>query len=430
MKLSKPMIDSAWNSLDYGSTLFAFLITTKLIIDAIGVEGYGFYTLFMSFIYTLALADLGVGMAISKYLSEYLNNDSSDLSNEVITFGLIFYSVVGLLLFSITVVLSPYIVQILSIAESYGSIAPSTLLICSGIVLLNLNGSIFLGVLIARERWRIISLTNITVRFFAIVGVFVIVNSSFPPTGKVVGLFIVTLLASLIKLMVLFIVSKSLVPALAPRIPSVDIRSRVFHYLRHTTVQYGLSSLVGHFDKILISRFYGLETTAYYGFVVNVFVYMYGFLVNILKIYFPKLSRLHGSGQMGLVGKLFKKIIVISATLSFTLAMIVAMSWVPIMSIYVDEQFARNSFAILLAFLFYLVIRSSEPVFSLIFTAIAKPQVLVKNVLIGAPVTVVSYFIFVPLFGVVGFVVAQITGAVAVIVYNSRQVGFLLFESS
>lgn len=430
MKLSKAMTDSAWNALDYGSTLLAFLITTKVIIGALGVEGYGFYTLFMSFIYTLALADLGVGMAISKYLSEYLNNDSFNKSNEVVTFGLAFYSLVGIALLTLSFIAGPYVVRLLDISASYGSIASNALLICAGIVLLNLMGSVFLGVLIAKERWRFISLLNISTKILTVTGVLAIGYSDMPVANKITGLFFITLLAALLKLTGSLIASRRSFPSIGFRTPSKEVRNKVLHYLKHTTVQYGLSSLVGHFDKILISRFYGLEATAYYGFVVNVFVYLYGFLANMLKIYFPKLSMLHGLGQMVLVLRLLKKIMAISILLSAALAIVVASSWHLLISIYIDEQFAKQSFAILLAFLGYLFVRSSEPVFSLVFTAIAKPQILVKNVLIGAPVTVISYFVFVPVFGVIGFVAAQIAGTLAVIFYNIRQLKLMSAQAA
>ena len=99
MSRQKTIKDTSWNIVDYISTLIIFLITTKILIKQIGTDGYGFYTFFTSLIGTFGLVDLGMGMAVSKYLSEFLHNQKFDEANQVITIAFIFYTVIGLSLF-------------------------------------------------------------------------------------------------------------------------------------------------------------------------------------------------------------------------------------------------------------------------------------------------------------------------------------------
>ena len=81
-------------------------------------------------------------------------------------------------------------------------------------------------------------------------------------------------------------------------------------------------------------------------------------------------------------------------------------------------------------FALHLIIRSAEPIFAYFFNAIAKPSVLVANLVIGSTSTIIGYFIFVPYLDIVGLVVSQIIANVLVYGYNFykiRKNGFYEF---
>lgn len=114
MTKNKIIKDSFWNILDYISTLVIFLITTKILIEKIGVDGYGFYTFFTSLIGTFGLMDLGMGMAVSKYLSEFLHHKKYDEANQVVTIAFTFYGSIGMILFSIILFFNSNIINFLN----------------------------------------------------------------------------------------------------------------------------------------------------------------------------------------------------------------------------------------------------------------------------------------------------------------------------
>jgi len=107
----KVIKDSSWNILDYISTLLIFLIIVKLLITNLGSEGYGVYMLFSSLIGTFGLVDIGVGVAVGKYLSEYMHAQEYDKCNEVITFALKFYCLFGLIIFFLLFIFNRQVIE-------------------------------------------------------------------------------------------------------------------------------------------------------------------------------------------------------------------------------------------------------------------------------------------------------------------------------
>ena len=119
MKNKKLAKDTLWNAIDYISTLGIFVITTKLIITQFGTDGYGFYVFFTSLVGLFAMVDLGMGMAVSKYLSESALQKDYVRSSEIINVALIFYAVFSFLIVSIVYSFSAEIIGFLRFESMY-----------------------------------------------------------------------------------------------------------------------------------------------------------------------------------------------------------------------------------------------------------------------------------------------------------------------
>ena len=232
------------------------------------------------------------------------------------------------------------------------------------------------------------------------------------------------------KALIYFIYSKKSFSALSFSKPTSEIKEKMMKFLKVSSLQYGLSLLGGHLDKFIISRFFGLEALGVYSFVVNAFVYLYGFLTNIFKIFLPKLSKLHGDKDYLALKENFKQLLLYSFISSIFLGAISLMIWKPFIGLYISEEFALKSFTYMQIFALFLVVRSLEPIFSYFFNAIAKPSVLVVNLAIGSVSTIIGYFIFVPYLDIFGLVTSQIVASIIVYSYNFymiRRKGFYEF---
>lgn len=414
--------DTAFNAIDYLSTLVIFLITTKLLIAKLGTDGYGFYMFFTSLIGTFGLVDIGMGMAVSKYLSEFLHHNKINEGNQVITQAFIFYLAISVVLVSAINYFSAELLSLFNFSTKFSQLGVEILFITTLVFMMNLFISIGTNILVALEKWQEISLLNIILKVLNALVLVKILLLDIGFTQKVEYVFYSILIFSVFKFLLYTALAYWRYPEFEWQKPSTEIRGKISSFLKWSSAQYGLSMMVGHVDKIIISRFFGLETLGLYSFAVNAFVYLYGFLANAFKIFFPKLSKIHADNDIKMLKYYFKRLIFWSLGVSVFIGTISVICWIPFVSLYIDAGFANNSFLYFLIFAIYLVIRSPEIVFSYFFNATARPVVLVRNVAIGSVSTVISYFIFVPIFKTYGLIVAQMVGSLAIYSYAYYQI--------
>ncbi len=419
---NKSYKDTLFNVVDYLSTVVIFLITTKLFIGQLGTDGYGFYTFFTSLIGTFGLVDIGMGMAVSKYLSEYLHQNKINESNQVITQAILFYLVVGLLIVTVVNFFSTPLMLLFGFGEKFYELGKLVLFIISIVFMLNLFISIGTNVLVALEKWQGIATMNIGIKMLNAFLLVKILLLDISYSKKIEFVFYTILVFSTLKLVLYSWLAYRQYPSFKWQKPDKIIRQKIVSFLKWSSLQYGLSMLVGQADKIVISRFFGLETLGLYNFVVSAFTYMYGFVASVFRIYFPKFSKMHADQDYGKLKVNFRKLILWSMGLSMILGAISIACWKPFVTSYIDARFANDTFYYFIIFTIFLIVRSPEIIFSYFFNATAKPSILVKNLSIGAAVTVISYFILIPNFNAYGLVLSQIAGSLVVYSFTYYQI--------
>ena len=418
MKYRKLAADSIWNAIDYISTLLIFLVTTKILIDAFGAEGYGFYTFFTSLVGFFGMVDMGMGMAVSKYLCEFLNKKDYHRSSQIVNVAFFFYFIMASVILGLVLLFSESILVFLRFDLIYDGVGSVVLKLVAIVFLINLMLSIPTNILVALEEWVAISVINIVFKIVSALALVYILFLDVSESAAFVSIFSMVLLMSILKLISLLIFLNFKNFEYYFLIPGTEVRNRVASFLKFSSLQYFLSLLLGHLDKFIISRFFGLEALGIYSFCVQAFQYLYGMIVNALKVFYPKLSNFHGSDNRSELRSGFVRLLLLSSSLSLGAAVSMIAFWEILVSIYIDPEFAASSFHYIIYFAMFLVIRSPEVVMHYFFNATANPRMLVKNLMIGAPVTFTLYFFLVPLLGMEGLVVSQILGSMAVYMWH------------
>lgn len=429
MKNKKLAKDTLWNAIDYISTLGIFVITTKLIITQFGTDGYGFYVFFTSLVGLFAMVDLGMGMAVSKYLSESALQKDYVKSSEIINVALIFYATFSFLIVSIVYIFSEEIIGFLRFGSMYYETGVVVIKLVALIFVLNLISSVPNNILVALEQWVTISGINITFKVLnAAVLIYVVAFHDSDNQEKFIFIFSMLFVLSVIKFISLIvnIYCRSFEYYLV--LPSHDIRTRILSFLKYSSLQYLLSLLMGHMDKFIIGRFFGLEVLGVYSFCVNAFVYIYGFVSNSFKVFYPKLSRLHAQLNVLSLKSWFFKLLMWIAVVSLIAGVGLLLLWQPVISIYIDPEFARASYYFIPFFAMFLCVRSPEIVMYYFFNATANPKVLVKNLMISAPISCMFYFILVPWLGALGFILSQMIGVFVLYLWHAKVIMMNGFE--
>ena len=89
--------NTVFNVLGWVIPVVANIVSVPIIIRYLGPDRYGVWTLVMAIMGYFALLDLGVIKGGVKFLSEYTGKKEIDRASQVVSFGLLFYFVIGLL---------------------------------------------------------------------------------------------------------------------------------------------------------------------------------------------------------------------------------------------------------------------------------------------------------------------------------------------
>lgn len=411
---NKVISDTAFNFIEFIVTLLIYLITTKLLVSTLGIDGYGFYMFFSSLISTFVLLDVGMGMVVSKYCSEYIHKKHYDSCNEVISAAFFFYTLVITLTILAVIITAQPLLNFFNFDHSFRENGHKALIITASTFAISLYLTLPLNILIAYEKWKQIVLCNITTKIIAALILVLTLDSNYDKSAKVIISIFILFIATFIRFGIYIFLAKRAYTEFRFLKPSNTIKNQIIMFLKWSSLQYALSSAVGHFDKIIISRYFGLETLGIYSFVLNAFSYLYGLLSAIFKIAFPKLSKLHGAGNKKQLNILAVRLINIILITSLVISVVTLAVWTPFISYYIDASFASSSFWYFAIFSVYLFIRSPEIIISYFFNATAKPSALVANVAVGSIVTLIAYFLLVPSFEAYGLIFAQIAGTIAI----------------
>ena len=418
MKHKKLLTGSLWNNLDYSSSLVIYIITTKAIISELGVEGFGFYSFFIALIGLFGMIDMGMGMAVYKYLSESLNNKDFEKTSEIITSSLIFYLILSIPLALVVNSFSGKIIDFLGLEAKYYETGIIVIKLIAFTFVLNLIISLLMNIFMALEEWFISSLYNIAFKIVSAVIIIQILSLKLEDVEKLIWIFKTTLAISVSKIFLAILILKLKSFKFNFRAPSNKLRMKVFRFLKFSSLQYFLSLFAGHFDKFLITKFFGLESVGVYNFCLNAYVYLYGLISNSFKVFFPKLSRLHGEKDWNSLKNILLKLLIFSTTLAIILSISFIVFWKFLISLYINVEFADNSFYLIPFFAILLVLRSPEVIFYYFFNATANPKILVQALLISVIVTVGLYFILIPQYEILGIIISQIIAYTIVIVWH------------
>ena len=80
----KFILNVIWNWLGVGISVFTAIFLTPVIIDKLGANGYGVWTLSFSLIESLLLFDFGLRSAAVKYVAHYYALKDEDKLTEVL----------------------------------------------------------------------------------------------------------------------------------------------------------------------------------------------------------------------------------------------------------------------------------------------------------------------------------------------------------
>ncbi|UPT70021.1 MAG: MATE family efflux transporter [Flavobacterium sp. JAD_PAG50586_2] len=153
------------------------LITTPLILKALGVEDYGLYTLTLGFVGMLAVLNWSLSNATQRYTSYAIGEGDFVKLKKVFSTALVLHFVYGLLLFSIIAVISRFFIDgLLNIPLAKIDDAKIVLYIVGFVSFINIVSIPFLGILRSQENFGAIAIVGITESILKLAIAIIILN--------------------------------------------------------------------------------------------------------------------------------------------------------------------------------------------------------------------------------------------------------------
>lgn len=142
-----------FSAMGKGITFLVSFILFPFIVSRLGKEIYGIYRLVFSIIAYVAIMDLGVHSAVTKFVAQFKGKNDTETLNKIISTALSFYTLIGIVSALILVVFSLYFDLIFKVAPASRAIGQKLLLITAGASVLMWPSSTFKGAIQGLQRY-------------------------------------------------------------------------------------------------------------------------------------------------------------------------------------------------------------------------------------------------------------------------------------
>lgn len=239
-----------------------FLII-PFIIGKLGIELYGSaWVIGILIIASAPLIDFGLGAASIKYISEYHAIGRYDKINSLVSTGIFYYFIFGVVLFLVALFFGKNIIYMIGVPTVYLFDAYFVMLISTLILVINNTLSPLTSVLNSLQRMDISNKIGIFTAVINIIQIIAVLSSNLGIKGLIIGYLIVNCISAFLFIYFSF----KLLPQLKPRFSLVD--KQTFKLIWDFGINLQISRLsqivVLQFDRIFALRYFGSSSAAFY----------------------------------------------------------------------------------------------------------------------------------------------------------------------
>lgn len=276
-----------WNAAGRGVPLLLALALTPVLVHLMGTERWGLFTLALAMVGIFGVFDLGLGMALTRAVSERIGQGRGAEAPALVGATLISLLLLSAVMAGLAFALMPLLIgRVLLVPPALEAEALAAFrLLALGAPLVVLNAALW-GVLAAWQRFRAANLVNMPVSVFYYL-------------GPVIALLLWDSLVAVIAALVLVrLVSGLAYAALAWRhVPGLGLARARFALMRPLLRQGGWMSLSGaltqvllYADRFLVGALIGLTAVAFYATPLDLVMRMWILPVAVAQTLLPAIA--------------------------------------------------------------------------------------------------------------------------------------------
>lgn len=336
---TKVVKGSLWTLAGQVAPLGVSLFATPFVIRLLGAEGYGVLILVSLIPTYLGFADLGMGLASTKFASEaYAAGDAEREARTVRTAAVIALCTsipIAVLVF----LLSGRLVTLFNVPEDLAWEASAALKVASVTFVLNFLNQIFNTPQLTRLRMDLNTFVNSGFRILGIIATPIVIYLG----GGILGAVIVLFAAALLTLGGHIYMSGRLLPPLF----DISLDRNAIRPLLKFGGAFAISAIASlflvHGEKVVLARIVSVSALAYYSVAFTLANIVTMFFVSLIQSLIPAFSQLTGPDQKDLFDRLYGRIVRLNAVMLFPVLAVLCVVAKPFFSVWAGAEFGQNS---------------------------------------------------------------------------------------
>lgn len=395
------------------------VITIPYIIKGLGTDRFGLLSLTWVVFGYLAIFDLGLGRATTKYIAEALGKGDEGSIPVLLWTTVTIQFVLGLMGAIILLIITPLITdQILNIPHELIHEAKITFYLLASSIPFILVSNSFIGALQARQRFDIVNLirTPSSACTFLMPLVGLIFGFKLP---SIIGLIFCVKIATLLTFITVNI-------RIFPKIKKIKVQPTLFRPLFKfggwVTVSTIVSPILVYIDRFLIGSILTLSAVTFYTAPFEAITRLTIIAGSLATSLFPAFSALAGVGDRQKLQFLFVRSVNYLFILLTPIILVVIIFGKEILTLWLGTRFATESTTGLRILSIGVLINSIGSLIFSLFQGIGRPDIPAKFHLLELPIHLVVAYFLIHQYGLTG---AALAWTIRVIVDT-----FLLFIAS
>lgn len=389
-----------WNLVAQLWLLALAIVAAPYVIEGLGVEAYGLYTLVFALIGWFAVLDLGLGVATVKYISEERGRGDDEAVQRVVGTSVTLYVAAGALGAAALAVSAPVVARhVLRLDGATADLGTDALQLAALGFLVAMPMAAFTALPVALQRLDLVNRRSILFGSASVVGTVGVLAAGFGLLAAI-GLAVVV---NGVAAVAFWRLSGSLLPEISLR-PSFH-RPTARRLIGFGTLKFlaqASTQAVYHLDKLIVGALLGLAAAAFYAIPVLVAQRLVALVANVATAFLPAASDLHGRGDAARFEQLYLRSSKLVALLVFPSAALLALYAEPILHLWLGEEFARNSAWPLRLLAVGYAVNALTTMPALAADSIGRPRVPAAFSVASAALNVVLSLALIPPFGLVG----------------------------
>lgn len=326
---------SNWTSLVVQVAVGFFL--TPFIIRHLGRDGYGVWVLVGSFIGYYGLLNLGVGSAITRYISRYSAQNDSKSLNETANTALAMFCATGLIAIALSFLIAAPLADFFKVTPEHSEEFKRIVVVLGIATGLSFPSGVFSAMITARERFVAVNIVNITTTLLR-TGLTVVILLA---GHGLAGIAYPTLAATVISLVAVFWMARVVVPEFCFQLKSARLTTlkMLLVYGGYTTIIAVADILRLKIDSLVIGKMLGMAEVGVYGIAATLIHYMLSLVASGMGVLTPRFTALDGEQKQEELKGTFLKALSISSCIAWGVALLLLLFGRPFVLLWVGEGF-------------------------------------------------------------------------------------------